>query len=358
MRRSLFSSRSARRGGMLLGLLPGLLPLAAFLLGARRVRRARPARPPSPPKGRFLDRYLGRRLVILNEEDDVYSAARAMEANAIGAVLVERGGRIVGIVTDRDLLLYFAHQPTNAHPVPLRDVMSVLSAVVSPGTSVEDVAERMERFGVRRVPILGERGEARGLVTLDDLLVDGLINIDQAGAILRRQLSQPAEFKVAGQIGLDRPARPWSVSTLPEDRRASRADSTLARALDLIGAETRLRTRASAEEAFFAVMGPLLRRVMPQEASDLLAQLPLRLRERCMALPPGPDSSIGPETIRREVRSRLNVRTGRIDEIIRGVIRALSALVSPGEFAQFMHQLPREMREWLEPDRPISGWYQ
>src|SRR5688572_12781849 len=52
-----------------------------------------------------LARYIGRRLVVLGEKDSVRSAARAMEANNIGAVLIEDRGGLVGLITDRDLAL-------------------------------------------------------------------------------------------------------------------------------------------------------------------------------------------------------------------------------------------------------------
>ncbi len=47
--------------------------------------------------------YRTPRMVVLNSHSSVLEAARAIENNNIGAIIVQNNGRVVGLVTDRDL---------------------------------------------------------------------------------------------------------------------------------------------------------------------------------------------------------------------------------------------------------------
>jgi CBS domain-containing protein len=323
------------------------LALAALALGAL-VRRAKTSRPRAR-KARPLERYLGRRVIVLNSEDPVYAAGRAMEANGTGSVLVERGGAVIGVVTDRDIALQLCSGEVSRHST-LRNVMCILAASATPGSSLEEVLALMRRTGVRRLPLLNERRRAVGIVTLDALLADGAISGEEAGEIIRAQLEQPAEFKPEGTLG---PARPLVRRRDPRARRESRAEATLARALDLIAHHTGLPSRGAAQAAFLAVVGALIQRLHPDEAKDLLAQLPSRLRQPLTELPPGPDRSIDLDRVRGvtgDIIAAYNARD--IERVLHGVTRSLEELVSPGELRQVFQQLPRELRSALTPQPP------
>jgi CBS domain-containing protein len=320
--------------------LPFLLGAVAVGAIARRVAGARRAGAP-------LARYLGRRVIVLHASDFAYAAGRAMAANGVGAVLVERGGEVVGVVTDRDLALYLCGGHAGREAT-LRDVMCVITAAAPPTASIREVIALMKRTGVRRVPILDARGKAVGIVTLDDLLADRAISPRDAEAIVRAQLELPASQKRAGELGPTRPARPWLRRSNPEDRRASRAEATRARALDLVAAYAGLPTRAAAEAAFLAVVGTLLQRLHPGEAAHLLAQLPSLLREQLEVVPGGPDRSIDFDRLCAAARDVLAAEDARYAaRIVRGIVRALDELVSPGELAQVFEQLPVGLRSAL-----------
>jgi CBS domain-containing protein len=86
-----------------------------------------------------LDRYCqGRRVVMLDASASAYDAVRALENNHIGSIIVQREGRLVGIVTDRDLARRVIGFDLKARETRLRDVMTPEPATVR----VEDTEAR------------------------------------------------------------------------------------------------------------------------------------------------------------------------------------------------------------------------
>lgn len=97
------------------------------------------------------------------------AAARLMWEHDIGAVpVVDAEGKLVGIVTDRDLCMssYFTGEPIGA--VAVEHAMSTVVFTVEPGQSVEAAEELMRAKQIRRLPVV-EAGKLAGMITLGDL---------------------------------------------------------------------------------------------------------------------------------------------------------------------------------------------
>jgi CBS domain-containing protein len=146
-----------------------------------------------------LSKYTRARLVIQRPEVHAYDAARAMEDNHVGAVIVHDGQHVVGMVTDRDLALTLVAGDLDPFEVQLLQIMAT-PVVVQPLTASEaDAAQLMINHRVRRIPIVdGER--VVGLVTLDDLLLEQALDGATVAAIVRAQLEEPARLKRRGAV--------------------------------------------------------------------------------------------------------------------------------------------------------------
>jgi CBS domain-containing protein len=99
-----------------------------------------------------------------------YQVARTMKQEDVGSVPVVDGGRLVGIVTDRDLCvqLIAEQKPTDA---PVRDFMTGNPQTAGPDSTIHDVAQIMGQHQIRRLPIV-ENDQLVGIVSLGDLAVD------------------------------------------------------------------------------------------------------------------------------------------------------------------------------------------
>ncbi|HTW08182.1 MAG TPA: IMP dehydrogenase, partial [Acidimicrobiales bacterium] len=81
-----------------------------------------------------------------------------------GVPVVDQAGRLVGIVTNRDLRFV---EPT---PRPVAEVMTSTGLVTAPvGTSLEDAQAILGRHRIEKLPIVGPDGTLRGLITVKDI---------------------------------------------------------------------------------------------------------------------------------------------------------------------------------------------
>src|SRR5690606_38199322 len=125
----------------------------------------------------------------LNPDSPVLEAARAIESNNIGAVVVQERGRDVGIVTDRDLAIRVVGQALDPKTTPISAVMTSPVITLPVRDSQSDAIRLMQQRGVRPIPIVeGER--LVGIVTLDDLMLDETVPFDQLTAVVESQIGE------------------------------------------------------------------------------------------------------------------------------------------------------------------------
>jgi CBS domain-containing protein len=103
----------------------------------------------------------------------VGDAARFMRDSDIGDVLVERDGKLCGIVTDRDIVVRAVAEGRDPMSTPLGDICSRDLTTLSPDDSVKDAVKLMRDKALRRLPIADSSGKAVGIVSLGDLAIEG-----------------------------------------------------------------------------------------------------------------------------------------------------------------------------------------
>lgn len=124
------------------------------------------------------------------------TAAELMWDRNCGALpVVENGGRVAGIVTDRDLFIALGTQ--NRLPADLRvgEVMTPDPVLCSPEDDIETALHTMAEWQVRRLPVVDKTGALRGILSLHDIALhsdaNGLSNQDilrTVKAILAHQI--------------------------------------------------------------------------------------------------------------------------------------------------------------------------
>lgn len=297
-----------------------------------------------------LDRFTKHRLVVQSPRTRIYDAVRAMEDNAVGAVLVHDGERLVGIVTDRDMSLKVIGDDLDPFEFQLRDVMSAPVACVAADATVADAAEIMAARHVRRVPVMNG-AKVLGIVTLDDLILEHAVDAPTLAAIVRGQLAEPSRLKAKGRLHPtaavrgDREALRLNLQRRHDARRRQVYAKLVKRTADL----TELDSAEEAEHALLIVISALLRRLTPEEAADFLAQLPSSLRDYAIAnVPGGPDLAVRRALIEDQVVSALGVGQARAAQIVRQVGRALCDGISRGELNDVKGQLPPDLKEILD----------
>jgi CBS domain-containing protein/uncharacterized protein (DUF2267 family) len=284
--------------------------------------------------------YRVSRLVALKPSTPVLEAARALENNNIGAVVVQDQGRVVGIATDRDLAVRVVGCALDPRTTLLSAVMTTPVVTLTPADSQSDAARLMRQRNIRRIPLVEEE-RLVGIVTLDDLLLDEVAPPDQMAAV------------VQGQIGEGGPAA--SLRSPAAQRRAGRAQATYGRLLNQLRANADLETSEQAETALEIVLESLVRRLTPGGAENLIAQFPSLLQPTLRALLPGPDKLITRQTIETELSERLDVNPARAAQLLDIVGATVAQTVSPGQIQDVRDQLPEELRSVFSDSVPVSS---
>jgi CBS domain-containing protein len=95
-------------------------------------------------------------------------AAELMAIYNVGALAVCDGERIVGIVTDRDLVVQCMATHRSPKVVAVRSIMTRELVVAEPSDPVQEVAGLMGRHGVHRVPVV-QNERPIGMLSADDI---------------------------------------------------------------------------------------------------------------------------------------------------------------------------------------------
>lgn len=114
-------------------------------------------------------------------KDTIKQAAIVMRDNDIGFVPVVEGSRLIGVVTDRDLVIR-ALADDSSGSTSVGDVLSTDVKTVSSDTSVDDAAELMAANQIRRLPVV-DNGELRGVISIGDLAIREIF-VNEAGEAL------------------------------------------------------------------------------------------------------------------------------------------------------------------------------
>jgi CBS domain-containing protein len=131
------------------------------------------------------------RVISVGPDADVGTIAEALVQNGISAVpVVDRHGRLMGIVSEGDLIRRaetgterrrswwlemfttrdaLANDYVKSHALKASDVMTAPAITAGPDTPLRDIADLLERHGIKRVPIV-RKGAVVGVVSRANLV--------------------------------------------------------------------------------------------------------------------------------------------------------------------------------------------
>ena len=135
-----------------------------------------------------------RKPITVRRNDELVKAAQLMREKHIGYLVVvdsEDGNptmQPVGVVTDRDIVTSVIARQVDPRTLRVGDVMTQHPVTIGVAESVAKALREMRRIGVRRLPVVGKRGELIGVLSLDEVLEALAGELQSVAGSIRKEL--------------------------------------------------------------------------------------------------------------------------------------------------------------------------
>jgi CBS domain-containing protein len=126
---------------------------------------------------------------VIEPDASLQRAAQVMDELNVGALPVCRNGELVGMITDRDITVRATAAGMEPAGHCVSEVMTEQTRWCTEDQTTEDVMKQMGDVQIRRLPVLNERREIVGIVSLGDLATRQSEHTDH----LLRDVSWPSE---------------------------------------------------------------------------------------------------------------------------------------------------------------------
>ncbi len=133
----------------------------------------------------------GTEVVSVAPGDPVLAVARVLTERGIGAAVVrDPAGRVLGIISERDIVRGMANQGQGTTQLPAERLMTRDLVTVRRNTAVTEAMELVTRHRVRHLPVI-EGGELVGLVSIGDLVKARIDEAEYEASALKAYVVSP-----------------------------------------------------------------------------------------------------------------------------------------------------------------------
>jgi CBS domain-containing protein len=133
----------------------------------------------------------GNRVVTATAETTLRSAATVLKTERIGAmVVVDRDGKVVGIMSERDIAHALAGDAQSVGDMTVADVMTRAVLSCTRGDHIDDLMRLMTTRRVRHLPVI-EGGALLGMISIGDIVKARLAELESETETLREYIVSP-----------------------------------------------------------------------------------------------------------------------------------------------------------------------
>jgi CBS domain-containing protein len=105
----------------------------------------------------------------IEADRSVAYAAKMMKQEDVGLAPIVENGRLVGALTDRDIVVRVVAEGKDPDTVSVRDVSSENLVTIDPQQNLDEALKLMARYQVRRLPVIEEDGRLVGVLAQADV---------------------------------------------------------------------------------------------------------------------------------------------------------------------------------------------
>lgn len=131
-----------------------------------------------------------RNVEVIHPDSVLQEAASKMKSLDVGSLPVCDNRRLIGVVTDRDIAIRAVASGSDPTTTKVTEAMTPELIYCYEDEDVKEAAKLMERYQIRRLPILNREKQLVGIVSLGDLAVETKNRL--SGQVLE-EVSEPAK---------------------------------------------------------------------------------------------------------------------------------------------------------------------
>lgn len=116
-----------------------------------------------------VSEVMSRNPEVVKASESVLNAARKLAGKEVGALPVEQDERLLGMITDRDIVVRVVADGRDPAKTKVEDVLSRQPKYCFEDEDVAHVASNMDKLMVRRLPVMSREKRLVGIVSIEDI---------------------------------------------------------------------------------------------------------------------------------------------------------------------------------------------
>jgi CBS domain-containing protein len=138
-----------------------------------------------------------KKVIVQTDNQTIQAICNTMYENKIGNILIIRNSvaqnsinqdKIVGIITERDVVRIVGSFDPTLYNLPVREIMSKPIISITPTCSLKDAMETMQLKNIRRLPVIEPEGKLVGIITSRDIFKIIIKNQDTMSTFISSNL--------------------------------------------------------------------------------------------------------------------------------------------------------------------------
>lgn len=113
---------------------------------------------------------MNKRPKFVTPNTTVQEAAKIMSEFRIGSVIVIDNGKVVGILTERDILTKLVSKGERPETTLVKDIMTKKVHFINQKASLEDAANMMVKYEIKKLPVIDDNENLVGIITASDII--------------------------------------------------------------------------------------------------------------------------------------------------------------------------------------------
>jgi len=107
---------------------------------------------------------------IVKHNTTLQSVIRILKKEKVGCVMVEKNGKLIGVMTERDFLLRIIGKDVDLSKEKINDYMTKNPESLHDNDPVSFAFNKMHVLGIRHIPIINDENEILGMVSVKDVI--------------------------------------------------------------------------------------------------------------------------------------------------------------------------------------------